>query len=173
MLVRRESARDGDAVARVCRRAFAALEPGREPVEVDLLERLRRCPAWLPHLALVAVVDGEVVGHAVATRATIEPSRGAAVGLGPVAVLPDHQRRGVGTALLHTLLGAADATAEPLVGVLGDPAYYSRFGFVPAVDHRIDAPDPDWGAHFQVRPLSAHRDDLTGRFRYAPPFEEL
>jgi putative acetyltransferase len=88
-------------------------------------------------------------------------------------VLPDHQGSGVGAALMHAVLGAADACDEPLVGLVGEPAYYRRFGFAPGADRGIDAPDPDWGDYFQVRALSAYTPDLRGRFRYAPPFDAL
>jgi putative acetyltransferase len=69
--------------------------------------------------------------------------------------------------------GAAEACDEPLVGLLGEPAYYRRFGFVPATDLGIEAPDPAWGEYFQVRPLWSYGPALRGRFRYAPPFDDL
>ena len=60
---------------------------------------------------------------------------------------------------------------EPLMGLLGSPAYYSRFGFVPASDLAVTAPDPEWGGYFQVRTLSSYRPTINGRFRYAEPFD--
>ena len=84
---------------------------------------------------------------------------------------PARQRGGVGSALMHSLLGAAEATGETVVALLGDPGYYRRFGFVPAAELGIAAPDPGWGGYFQARRLGG--PPLTGRFRYAPPFDEL
>lgn len=175
MIVRREQPRDVAPVRAVVGAAFARPEPG-EPVEVWLLDRLRADSGWLPALSLVAVDDpdradpDQVVGHVVGTRA--EVGGRPVLGLGPLAVRPDRQRQGVGTALMHAILGAAEALDEPLVALLGDPAYYQRFGFTAAARHGITAPDPAWGDHFQVRLLSADRPP-TGPFAYARPFREL
>jgi putative acetyltransferase len=87
-------------------------------------------------------------------------------------VLPDRQSAGVGSALVHAVLGAADALDERLIGLLGEPAYYRRFGFVPAQSLGIVAPDPAWGDYFQVRTLTAY-DGQVGHFRYAEPFDRL
>ncbi|WNV90020.1 N-acetyltransferase [Umezawaea sp. Da 62-37] len=167
MLVRREVPGDVDAIRAVTEAAFAARPGG----EAQLVDRLRADPGWIPALSLVAVVAGSVVGHVVCTRATLsgEP----VLGLGPLSVSPEHQRAGVGKALAHTVLGAADALGEPLVVLLGDPGYYSRFGFELASEHGIEPPQAEWAPHFQVRTLSAHRPSLRGRFRYAEPFERL
>lgn len=146
------------------------VEPGGDPGEAALVSRLRDDAGWIPQLSLVAVADDLVVGHVVATRARVDGRP--AVGLGPLSVLPRRQRTGVGTALMHAVLGAADALGEPLVGLLGDPAYYRRFGFVPAQSMAIVAPDPSWGEYFQVRTLSQY-DGRTGRFSYAGPFDQL
>ena len=54
---------------------------------------------------------------------------------------------------MHAVLGAAEALDAPLVALLGNPGFYRRFGFVPSTDVGIEAPDPAWGVHFQVRPL--------------------
>jgi putative acetyltransferase len=96
-----------------------------------------------------------------------------AVGLGPISVLPDHQRRGVGHALMHAVLAAADASGEPLVAVLGDHRFYGRLGFLVASELGILSPDPGWGHRFQARALSSWTPELAGTFRYAKPFAEL
>jgi putative acetyltransferase len=125
----------------------------------------------VPALSLVAVRNGELVGHVVCSRATVGDH--AAVGLGPIGVLPAHQRQGVGAALMHAVLAAADALELPLVGLLGSTEYYPRFGFVPATQLGIEPPDPTWGEHFQVRTLTAYRAGIVGRFRYAPAFADV
>ncbi len=174
MLIRRERPGDVGVVRAVVAAAFASPEGSdRLPVEVDLLERLRTDPGWLPALSLVAVDpgrEGTVIGHVVCTRGTVDGA--AALGLGPLAVRPDRQRRGVGAALVHAVLGAAEATGEPLVALLGEPAYYGRFGFLPSSALGIASPDPRWGDYFQVRPLDP-RHALTGTFTYAAPFRRL
>jgi putative acetyltransferase len=100
-------------------------------------------------------------------------SESTALGLGPLSVHPTHQRQGVGLALMHAVLGAADALGESLVALLGNPDYYSRFGFGPASDLGIAAPDPQWGKYFQARVLSAYDGTQSGTFRYADPFSRL
>ncbi|MFE6650413.1 GNAT family N-acetyltransferase, partial [Nocardioides sp. NPDC057772] len=132
---------------------------------------LRVDPRWVPELSLVAEMDGEVVGHVVATRG--ELAGRPTLGIGPVSVSPDRQRDGVGSALMHAVLGGADAMGEPVVVLLGSPDYYGRFGFVRASSLGIEAPDPAWGDYFQARPLAAYEPGLRGAFRYAAPFDRL
>ena len=165
VLVRREREGDAPAIAAVTAAAFG----GPDAVEVGLVDALRASDAWIPALSQVAeAAHGDVIGHVVCTRAHVAEEQ--ALGLGPLSVHPDHQRRGVGSALMHAVLGAADALGEPLVVLLGDPAYYRRFGFVPAAGHGIDPPVAEWRGAFQVRVL--HRP-LAGTFAYARPFMEL
>ncbi|GAA2458197.1 N-acetyltransferase [Streptomyces macrosporus] len=175
MLIRRETPADVPAVRDVTAAAFAPRAETPVPVEVTLLDELRGCDAWLPALSLVAEgPGGEVVGHVVCTRGRVGNTP--ALGLGPLSVHPDHQRHGVGSALVHTALGAADALDEPLVALLGDPAYYGRFGFRAGTEHGIVPPDPAWGTYFQVRTLSAYDPDdpaLRGPFAYAEPFDRV
>jgi len=165
LTVRREAPGDVGSIRDVHRAAFG----GGEPVEAGLVDALRADAAWLPHLSLVAVRDGEVVGHVVATRARVADVP--AIGVGPLGVLPAAQGRGVGRALMYALLGAAQARDETIVGLLGEPAYYGRFGFVAATDVGIIPPDPGWGGYFQV--LVTGSRPSTGTFRYAAPFDEL
>jgi putative acetyltransferase len=167
LAVRRQRGGDDTAVRAVHRAAFAR-GPG-EPVEVALVDALRTDLGWLPHLALVALVHGTVVGHVVATRATVDGHR--ALGVGPLGVLPAVQRHGVGTALMYALLGAAQASGETLVALLGEPGFYGRFGFVAAAELGVRAPDPAWGRYFQA--LALTDDAPTGAFRYAAPFDRL
>jgi predicted N-acetyltransferase YhbS len=93
------------------------------------------------------------------------------LGLGPLGVRPDQQGRGVGTSLVHALLAVAEAAGERVVALLGSPAYYRRFGFVPSTELGITPPEAAWGEYFQTRLLTG--GPLTGRFRYAEPFDRL
>lgn len=74
---------------------------------------------------------------------------------------------------MHAVLAAADALDEPAVALLGDPAYYSRFGFVAGATLGVLPPVLEWGRHFQVRSLNAWDDTLRGTFRYAQAFDRL
>jgi putative acetyltransferase len=154
---------------------LAAFDPGdgTSAVEAALTDALVADEGFLSALSLVAERDGAVIGHVICTRATIGDGV-PVLGLGPLGVLPAHQAHGVGAALMHAVLGAADALDEPVVVLLGNPAYYGRFGFGTAADLGIEAPDPRWGVHFQARPLTAFDPAVhRGPFRYAAPFDAL
>lgn len=182
MLVRREQRADVGAVRTIVAAAFARDEAdGQQPAEVALLDGLRDDDGWLPALSMVAAEPSdEVVGHVVCTRGRVEGGRAEggradgceALGLGPIAVRPNRQRCGVGSALMHAVLGAADALGEPLVALLGEPDFYRRYGFRASSEYGITPPDPRWGRYFQVRTLSAYRP-TTGVFCYAEPFTRL
>ena len=177
VLIRRELPGDVEVIRSVTAAAFRdalhrapPVEPGGDPGEATLVSWLRADAGWVPELSMVAVEDAVVVGHVVCTRAHVGGQP--ALGLGPVSVRPDRQRSGVGSALMHAVLGAADALGECLVGLVGEPAYYRRFGFVPAGSIGVSAPDTSWGDYFQVRTLTRY-DGQSGRFRYAAPFDRL
>ena len=170
MVVRCYEPTDREDVRRVHAAAFGGPGSiGALPVEVELLDRLIDAGDVIAPLSLVAVRDDQVVGHVVCSRAAVGSH--AVAGLGPIGVLPAHQGHGVGTALMHALLPAADALEVPLVALLGSRDFYSRFGFVPAVQLGIDAPDREWGDAFQARALAAYHPGIRGRFRYAPAFD--
>jgi putative acetyltransferase len=173
MLIRRETPADAAAVHAVTSAAFARPGTTGEVAEARLLGELRACDAWIPALSLVAydVRGGEVLGHVVCTRGHVGAVP--ALALGPLSVRPADQRRGVGLALVHTVLGAADALGEPLVALLGSPAYYARFGFRPSAEYGIRPPVPEWDAHFQVRSLAAYDAGIRGTFAYAEPFDRV
>lgn len=141
-----------------------------EPVEAGLLDALRG-DGWIPELSWVAEIDGGVVGHNICTRGHVGDVP--CVGLGPIGVEPRWQGRGVGSALMWAVIGAADARGEPLIALLGNPDYYRRFGFVASTELGVQPPDDRWGRFFQVRSLSAWTPSVTGRFRYAQPFDDL
>jgi putative acetyltransferase len=165
LAIGREHPRDHDAVRSLHERAF-----GRY-AEARLVDELREDPGFLPHLSLVAKDAGEVVGHVIATRGWLEPFGTPALGIGPVGVRPDRQRRGVGTVLVHALLAVAEAADERLVVLLGSPEYYRRFGFVPSTELGVQPPERAWGEHFQARLLQG--GSVEGTFRYAEPFNRL
>jgi len=177
--IRREQTADIGAVHAVHSAAFASRGRPDEPVtEAVLADRLRDDPAWSARLTLVAEVDGALAG-AVTTSygiltADADGTPGVAVAaLGPVGVHPRLHRRGVGSALMHAVIGAAEAVDEPALVLLGSPDFYGRFGFVAASSVGIRAPDPAWGKHFQVLPLTAFLPSMVGSFRYAAPFDGL
>lgn len=178
MLIRREIPSDEVAVRAVTAAAFTGMpysapsvEPDGVPGEATLVGLLRAGAAWIPELSLVACADDEVVGHVVCSRAAVGGAP--ALVLGPLSVRPDHQGRGVGSALVHAVLGAADALGEPLVVLVGDPRYYARFGFVPGTSLGLEPDDPGYTSAFQARPLAAYEPSLRGQFAGPAAFDEL
>ena len=133
--IRREAASDIEAVFRVERDAF-----GREK-DALLADALRDGGKVL--LALVAVLDGEVVGHVVFSPMRIESEDAVheAVALGPVAVTPSHQREGIGSRLIETGLEMLREAGYGAVFLLGHVSYYPRFGFRPAREFGVHYED--------------------------------
>jgi putative acetyltransferase len=139
--------------------------------EADLVDALRAGDDWAPEHSLVAEADGKPIGHVVSTYGRLAGER--VLGLGPIGVDPAQHGKGIGSALMHAAIAAADARDEPAIVLLGSPEFYSRFGFGPASEHGVEAPDPNWGAYFQIRRLTAWREDLRGTYAYSPAFAQF
>ena len=123
--IRPEQPGDRDAVRRIHEAAFG------QPDEARIVERLRASPGCL---SLVAAAGAVPVGHLLLTPVRIEGAAGGptTMGLGPMAVLPEHQRQGIGSQLVHAAIEECRRAGHALLLVVGHPAYYPRFGFVPA-----------------------------------------
>ena len=93
------------------------------------------------------------------------------MGLGPIAVPPPLQRRGIGAALMSSVIVTADQLREVAIIVLGDPAYYEEFWFEPAAAQGISSEVYGSTDSFMVRVLAAWRSGMAGDFRYAKAFE--
>lgn len=173
MIVRRASAADADAVRAVHAAAFVPAEPGAPgvPAEVRLVDGLAADGDLIEACCFVAELDGQVVGHVALSRGTVDGREGPA-GLGPIGVRPPWQRRGVGSALMHAAVAAADALDLPGVVLLGDPAFYARFGFVRADARGLLPPEAEWDEYFQLRVLTTSAPP-RGTYRYAPAFDRL
>src|SRR3954465_9343753 len=102
MLIRRETPADRSTVHTIHSEAFRR-EPGVTPIEAPLVDELRAEGDLIDALSLVAVHDGEIAGHVCCRRARVGDETKAAVGLGPLGVLPAHQAGGVGSALVHAV----------------------------------------------------------------------
>lgn len=124
--------------------------------EAELVRALLSDPTAEPVISLLAVRDHVPVGHILFTHAKVgDQDRPAATILAPLAVLPRVQGTGVGRALIAEGLARCAAGGIALVFVLGDPAYYARFGFTPALPHDLAPPFPVAPEHqdaWMVRP---------------------
>jgi putative acetyltransferase len=111
-------------------------------VEADLIDKLRVEAAIL--LSLVAEVDGQIVGHILFSRMNVETTQEpvAAVALAPMAVLPDHQGRQIGSQLVRRGLAELGERGERIVIVLGHENYYPRFGFSTEKARYLASPFP-------------------------------
>ena len=169
MIVRPHRSEDFEAARHIYTEAFRRPEsPDSVPWEAPLFEALCEAGDFLPELSFTALIETGAVGHVTASKATVaaEP----VVAVGPIGVLPQHQGMGIGSALMEALLTSADAARVPLVGLLGSPQYYGRFGFRPAEELGVISPDARWGAAFQARTLTGYTPLVVGPFRYAPAF---
>jgi putative acetyltransferase len=164
--VRSERPADHDGIRRVNELAF------EEPAEADLVDALRDTDAWLPELSLVAEESGDVVGHALFTVARLD-SGAEVLSLGPMAVLPEHQRSGIGGALIRHGLERARTTDYPLVAVLGHADYYPRFGFEPASAYGISTPYDVADEFWMILPLPAYDPSIRGEIVYPPAFDNV
>ncbi|GAA5196530.1 hypothetical protein GCM10023346_29250 [Arthrobacter gyeryongensis] len=174
LVLRSERKADRESVLALTAAAFSTspvtgLPVEGVPAEVTLLRELFDCDEYLPQFSIVAEIAGEIVGHVISTRGLVGELR--LLGLGPISVEPHLQRRGIGSALLRETVRRADEAGEPGIALLGSTEYYPRFGFLPARTLGVMAPDAGWGDHFQLLPLKAWPDGVSGTFRYAAPFE--
>jgi len=145
---------------------------GRE-LEPQIVDDLRPTEAYIPELSLVAEDEdeGAVVGHVLVSWARVEPSGDRILLLGPIGVLPDRQREGIGGALVRAALQGARALGEPCVALIGSPAYYERFGFVHSEPLGILAPEGAPSRPFQVVILDPAAELPQGRVAYSTAFE--
>jgi putative acetyltransferase len=165
--VRAASPDDRDAILRVVEEAFAD-DTRDASEELDIVRNTWARRAETDRIELVAVDDGQaVVGHVLAASGELDGR--AVVGVAPLSVAPARQRAGVGTALMGALFDAAAGRGWPALLLLGDPAYYGRFGFVPAAHHGIHyAPAGRDSPHFLVRFVGDQKDAALprGEYRY-------
>ncbi len=139
-----------------------------------LVQRLRRTDAFDSGLSLVAEVDGTVNGHILFYPVVIESGAGAhqTLALAPMAVIPELQNKGIGSALVTEGLEAAKRQGHRSVIVLGHAEYYPRFGFQPASRWDIKAPfeAPD-EAFLALELVPGELSDKHGTVKYPAEFE--
>ena len=165
--LRQETPADYRAVEELTREAFWNYHsPGCD--EHYLAHVLRNADACIPSLDFVAELDGKLVGNIMYAVSSVALDKGGdlpVITFGPLSVLPACQKQGVGGALIRHTLGLAKAMGFSAVLIYGDPAYYSRFGFLPAEQYGIAGEDNEYHAALQAVELqSGALQNTAGRF---------
>jgi putative acetyltransferase len=161
--VRPERPEDRDGIREVHRLAF-----GQED-EARLVDALRA--GGYSRLSLVAAADSRAVGHLLFSDLPLVTAQGivSALALAPLAVVPSHQRQGIGTRLVREGLQACAAAGHRIVVVLGHPAYYPRFGFSARLAEPLRAPFAG-PAFMALELVPGALAGVAGQVRYPPPF---
>ena len=136
VIIRAEEEKDYAKITEVNDLAFGQKNEGL------LVERLRQTENYIPALSLVAELNDEIIGHILFYPVTVQSagSRYPTLSLGPMAVIPEYQRKGVGSRLVFEGFEAAKALGHESVIVIGHPDYYPRFGFRLASRWDINSP---------------------------------
>ncbi len=161
LTIRAETTKDHPAVAALTAAAFG------QPGEAELVAALRRTGEAL--ISLVAEDWAGVCGHVLFSRMRAEGAK--ALALAPLATAPGRERRGVGSALVHAGLEVAKASGFDAVFVLGDPGFYSRFGFT--AEAAAPFTSPYAGPHFQGLALTTAAAAASGPLQHAQAFSAL
>jgi putative acetyltransferase len=140
ILIRDETKADAAAITEVTAAAFASMEISSH-TEQFIVEALRSAGALT--VSLVAEMDGQVVGHIAFSPVTISDGTDAWYGLGPVSVLPDLQRMGIGKTLIHGGLARLKALNARGCCLVGHPGYYQKFGFQNTDDLGLEGVPPE------------------------------
>ena len=164
-MIRDATTRDSEAVRAVHVSAFPT------PLEAGLVEALQT--EGDATLSLVAERDGRILGHILCSWMEVEadghPIK--AVGLAPVAVSPEHQGKGIGAALIRAAIERSRAAGEEMMFVLGEPDYYTRFGF--SAEAARPFASPYAGEYFMALRFDGAPPPRSGTADYAPAFAAL
>jgi putative acetyltransferase len=163
VIVRAERPAEHDTIRRIIDEAFGDTRASK------IVDAIRATDRFVPELSLVAEAQGQSLGHVISSYVDLVPGTRRVLQVGPLAVVPSHQRRGIGTALMEETIRLADERGEPLLLIEGSPDYYGRFGFTRTDEHGIEQPPESRAAQFfMFRPLRAYDPTLQGRAVYPP-----
>ncbi len=168
MKIRPENTDDIQAIHHMNTQAFGRVK------EAELADALRACGAAV--LSLVAEEKEEIVGHALFSPVRIETGAEEArgLGLGPIAVLPEYQRQGIGSALMETGLAMCREAGHPFVVLVGHASYYPRFGFERASHYGLRMPFEVPDEAFMVIALQPGAlENIQGVVHFHPEFDNV
>ena len=161
--IRKESSEDIDATTALTAAAFEHEEHSNH-TEQFIINALRRSKQLT--ISLVAVENDEIVGHAAISPVSISSGATGWYGLGPISVRPDRQNKGIGSALMNAALSELKRLGGAGCVLLGDPEYYSRFGFKVQPGLTLEGVPPEY---FQA--LSLDGDYPLGSVQYQAAFD--
>ena len=169
--IRPETIDDQQAIYQLIELAFGQNNESR------LVDLLRTDDCFIPELSLVALMNKQIIGHIIFTKIVIKGEEGtetSSLALAPMAVLPAHQKSGIGGKLIRAGLATAKELGHQSVIVMGHKDYHPKFGFVPAERWKI-------GTHYEVPSeyfmaielIPGALSDAKGIVEYSPPFSQL
>lgn len=151
---------------------------GREN-EAVLIDKIRDSYNYIPGLSLVAIINNQIVGYIMFSYIDLinhhvfGVNKLKTLSLAPLAVAPGRQRQGIGTQLITTGFNLANERGEPLVIILGDPAFYQKFGCVPAINYQIESPFNTPSEYWMIKPLENYHDSYKGKVNYPEYFDNV
>lgn len=170
LIIRPETVEDYDRIDELVVTAFE----GRTEL-APFVRAIRNSPNYVPDYSLVAEQNGRIIGHIMLSYVNLQDgdNEHRVLSLSPLSVIPDMQRKGIGSRLINKVVSLADQNREPLILLEGNPKYYPKFGFIPASSHNITFTLPDWAPPeaAMVRPLSNDDENLKGHLKYPPAFD--
>ena len=166
-IIRQETPADFAEVENVVREAFwNVYSPGCN--DHYLVHLMRDSAAFIPELALVAELDGKIIGYVVNLRSYIDRDDGKryeVLSLGPIAVLPEYQRTGIGAAMIARVKAIARDMGFRAVLLCGNPAFYTKQGFVAAEQYGIRNSENMYADALHVCGLYDNAlDGISGRY---------
>ncbi len=167
MKIRQENRKDYGEVYNVIKQAFLSAEHS-DGTEQDLVVALRKGVSFIPDLSLVSVENNKIIGHILFTKITIGSN--VELALAPLSVLPDYQKRGIGSALITEGHRIAKTLGYDYSVVLGNPRVYGKAGYVPASTYGIKPPFAVRDENFMAIKLNRDAKTLEGVVKYDNAF---
>lgn len=165
--IRQENENDYNEVYNVIKKAFETAEYS-DGNEHNLVNILRNSNNFIPNLSLVAIKDNKIVGYILFTK--IKIGKYEELALAPLGILPEYQRQGIGSSLIKYGHKIAQKLGYHYSIVLGSKKYYSKFGYIPASEYKIQAPFEVQNDNFMAIKLNKIDKEIKGVVKYAKEF---
>ncbi|MFY9150480.1 MAG: N-acetyltransferase [Prolixibacteraceae bacterium] len=173
LVIRKETPEDYQWVIELTEKAFETLEIS-DGTEGKLVENLRKSESFISELSLVAELNGKVIGHILFTPILIDNGQEIfeSLVLAPVSVLPEFQKQGVGSRLIHEGHRMARQLGFTSVIVVGHPEYYPKFGYKPASHWKIKSPIelPSDDVFMALELVHGALNKVSGKVIFPPEF---